>query len=335
MEVYLGIEIGGTKLQLAVGRGDGSPPIKTVRREINRDDGAAGIRREIERAGGQLAQEFNIKRTGVGFGGPVDVTRGRVTTSHQVTGWDGFPLANWLQDVLNVPAVIDNDCNVAALAEGLYGAGRDKAVVFYVTVGTGVGGGLIINGMPFGSDRPAIAEIGHLRPNVHFARAEDTVESLSSGLGIVASVRRLVSLADNSKSLNEKRLIDDVCPPAMDVDDACRELEAHHGDLNDLTSVQVAGLAQDGNAIARLAIDWSARTLGWAIAQVITVLAPDVVVVGGGVPQMPTELFFTPLGSFVDQYVFPPLRKAYDIRTAELGELVVVHGALALAAHNA
>ena len=96
----------------------------------------------------------------------------------------------------------------------------------------------------------------------------------------------------------------------------------------------MAQAARDGNEIAREVLAHACQALGWAIAQAVTLTAPDVVVVGGGVSLMDESLFLTPLRQEVARYVFPPLADTYEILPARLGEAVVVHGALAVAADS-
>src|SRR5690242_5652718 len=108
--MYLGIEIGGTKLQLGVGDGAAGELTKLVRRDIDRAKGAQGILAQIAEAGQPLVKEFGVKRVGFGFGGPVDGEKGIVRISHQVDGWANFPLAKWVQDNLGVAATLGNDC---------------------------------------------------------------------------------------------------------------------------------------------------------------------------------------------------------------------------------
>ncbi|HQU44600.1 MAG TPA: ROK family protein, partial [Pirellulales bacterium] len=151
----MGIEIGGTKLQLGIGPGD-SPTLAEMRRlDVTPANGAAGIRDQIARAGGELVKKHRVKRVGYGFGGPVDAARGRVIKSHHVEGWDDFPLAAWTKDTLGVPAVLGNDADLAGLAEARFGAAKGKSPVFYVTVGTGIGGGLVIDGKSYHGHGPA------------------------------------------------------------------------------------------------------------------------------------------------------------------------------------
>ncbi len=154
-----------------------------------------GIREQIAQAGRELFAEFPIQAIGFGFGGPINAAAGIVTKSHQVEGWDNFPLARWCTQTFGVPTFLGNDCDMAALAEARFGAGRHKRSVFYVTVGTGVGGGLVLDGALFGSHRPAIAEIGHLRPGPDATEPSQTIESFSSGRGIETSIRDALSTA--------------------------------------------------------------------------------------------------------------------------------------------
>ena len=127
---YLGIEIGGTKLQLGVGDGRSSELTELVRSDVVVEDGAEGIVGQIETHAHALLKKHSIKSVGVGFGGPVDVRTGVVFKSHQIRGWDNFPLTERLQNAIGLPMCVDNDCNVAALGEARLGAGQGSARVF-------------------------------------------------------------------------------------------------------------------------------------------------------------------------------------------------------------
>jgi glucokinase len=338
--MHLGIEIGGTKLQLGVGTGRDADLAALVRYDVDPARGAAGILEEIERSATALLQKHPIQRIGFGFGGPCDRVTGVVTKSHQVAGWEGFPLAAWCRESLGKPAVIGNDCDVAALAEARLGAGRGAASVFYVTVGTGIGGGLVVGGKLFGAGRPAIAEIGHLRPGLLADRSDMTVESLAAGPGIAAAaVARMTGVArplDSLRNATGPTPRADMRQRLYDVKQTEEEyiadlLERAGGDADQLTAKLVAQAAAEGNAIACEVLDHACQALGWAIAQVITLVAPEVVVVGGGVSLIGEQFFFAPLRAEVAQYVFPPLAGSFRLVPAGLGELAVVHGALALA----
>ena len=124
--MYLGIEIGGTKLQLGIGPGDGTLT-GLWRGGVDIAAGGPGIRQQIVAAVPELLASSGVKRSdlravGVGFGGPVDDATRSVLKSHQVGGWEGFPLAEWAEQALKLPASLGNDADCAALAEALFGA---------------------------------------------------------------------------------------------------------------------------------------------------------------------------------------------------------------------
>ena len=340
--MFLGIEIGGTKLQLGVGQGDGSPLVDQVRREVDPLKGAAGILRQIERDGPELIRRHKVERIGIGFGGPVDAATGTTTRSHQIDGWDNVALVAWSEQLLERPTKIGNDCDLAAMAEAKFGAGRGKKRVFFVTVGTGVGGGFVVDGRLEGADRPAIAEIGHLRPGLHDDRPESTVESIASGWGITSAVQARIS-GDVASSLDTVRRGEEDENPRtvlLHLADSRKADEEYIADLlnrcvgdpEQLTTKKVAQAAAEGNEIAGEVLSHACQALGWAIAQTITLLAPEVVVIGGGVSLIGRQMFLDPVRKEVAKYVFPPLVDSYQLAPAELGELVVVQGALALAA---
>ena len=312
--MFLGIEIGGTKLQLGVGAGDGSPLVALTRHDVDVEAGAEGILGQIHAASLPLISQHEITAVGFGFGGPVDTIAGRAIKSHQVAGWDDFPLAQWCQKTLRLPAVVGNDCDVAALAEARFGAGRGLDPVFYVTVGTGVGGGLVIAGRIYRGSGAGAAEIGHLR----LPRDDDhwPLESVCAGPGIAAAVRA---------ELLAHRGTD------ADAEDLGRRVVR---DLDQLTAKLVAEAAAAGNTLARDIFASAVRTLGWGVAQVITLIGPAVVVVGGGVSLAGEEMFFAPLRRAVEKDVFPPFLGTYAIVPAAMGEDTVVHGALTLAAES-
>ncbi len=303
--MYLGIEIGGTKLQLGLGRGDGTLA-GLWRGSVDAAAGGEGIRRQIVAAVPELLAlaglaRGDLKGVGVGFGGPTDDATQQVIKSHHVAGWDDFPLAAWLADAVGLPTVIVNDADAAGLAEALFGAGQGLSPVFYMTVGTGIGGGLVIDGEMYrGCGRGAV-EIGHLR-----VRDGDILESYAAGWGIEARANRLAA-----------------------TDPRYAALRAAVG--RDLTGKDIAAAARAGDPAALDALDVALSALTEAIQQMVKLLCPRRVVIGGGISLMGDELFFDPLRRRVAANAFPPFAGLTDIVPAALGEEVVVHGALALA----
>jgi glucokinase len=311
--MFLGIEIGGTKLQLAVGTGEGRRLADLRRADVRPEDGAGGILRQIETIGRELIERHRPTAIGIGFGGPVDVKEGRTITSHQVEGWNDFALTAWCRETFDLPAAISNDADAAGLAEALFGAGRGHRVVFYVTVGSGIGGALLMRSDVYSGGSGIASEIGHLRPGLDADDPHATVESYASGFG----------MASRGQAWLRAATADD--PPAIDLLSRCG------GEVERLSGRMVVDAAAAGNSGAQVIFADALRTLGWAVAQMITLVAPQVVVIGGGVPLAGEAMFFEPLRREVAQYVFSPLANSYAILPAALGEEVVLHGALAVA----
>ncbi len=157
----LAIDIGGTKLALAVF--ENGQIVRRARRPTNRELGPTAALPEIVSIAQEWKKEVGFDRCGVGFGGPVDFVNQRAALSTHAAGWDGFPLRDHLQDALGVPTIIDNDANVGALGEAQFGAGAGHRPLFFMTVSTGIGGGLILedNSVYRGANSWA-CEIGHM-----------------------------------------------------------------------------------------------------------------------------------------------------------------------------
>lgn len=291
--MYIGIEIGGTKLQVGCGPGDGTL-VASWRGTVEVSAGGEGIRRQILDAVPELLDSANIDRQtlkglGVGFGGPVDDATRSVIKSHQIAGWDGFPLADWLGNALGLPAALGNDADVAGLAEALFGAGRDMSPVFYMTIGSGIGGGLIVDGQIQRGTGKGAAEIGHLKvrdPRQADGRL-DTLENIASGWGI----------------------------------------GRHAG----MTARDVGIAAAQGDPHALQELSFALDALADAICAVIVLICPQRIVIGGGVSLIGESLFFQPLRQRIGERVFAPFAGLTEVVPAALGEAVVVHGALALA----
>lgn len=177
--MILGVEIGGTKLQLGVGDARGGR--RVLRRvAVDRGGGRRKILAQLSAEIPALVAQHRVQCIGVGFGGPVNAD-GAVIRSHQVAGWSGFALREWFETQFARPTVVENDSNCAALAEATCGAGQGKRVVFYCNVGTGIGGGLVIDGKLYNGQGGA-AELGHTRLLID--GRWQTVEAVASGLAI-------------------------------------------------------------------------------------------------------------------------------------------------------
>jgi glucokinase len=317
----LGIEIGGTKLQLGLGHGDGRL-LALERFVVDPQAGAAGIQSQIEAAIEPLCARIgwlatSIAAAAVGFGGPVDAARGIVTRSMQISGWENFPLADWLSARLHGSSVaLQNDADTAGLAEARLGAGRGLSPVLYVTVGSGIGGGLIIDGQIYRGAGAGALEIGHLWVDRALSAAGSEpvqLEDIASGWGIAQAMRE--ALAGVVRA-NER---------------LAWLAQWAHGHSDEITGALVAKAAAAGDACALDVVARARTSLAWALAHAVTLVAPRCLILGGGVSLMPAQLWLEPLRRELAKWVFPPLLDGFDVVNAALGEDVVVHGALALA----
>lgn len=300
----LGIEIGGSKLQLVLG--DEAGRIHERRRlVVDREKGAEGIRHQIEQTIPELRRLGNIEAVGVGFGGPVDWSSGRICCSHHLAGWSEFDLARWLQPLAGAAVFVDNDGNVAALGEAIRGAGVGMNPVFYVTLGSGVGGGLVTGGRIYHGATPGESEIGHLRLD----RGGTTVESRCSGWSVDARIRDLKT-----------------SEPAG----ALARLSGSEtrGEAKHLT----AALLQ-GDATARRIVREVGEDLALGLSHVAHLFHPQVIILGGGLASVGE-----PLRASVESALRGFTMKAFlpgpQVRLAALGEDVVPVGALLLPPAN-
>jgi glucokinase len=313
----LGIEIGGTKLQVGLSRKAGV--IEALeRRVVDPARGAEGVRELILDAAAPLLARAEVRGVGVGFGGPVDAENGRTQASFQIDGWDDYPLADWVRSNLGVEAVsLHNDADVAGLAEARLGAGVGRSPILYLTIGSGIGGALIIDGRIYRGAGKGAAEIGHLRvppadADGTSAREFPELEQVASGWGIT-------------------RLAKAKAADVLDRGDRWDVLDAVCGDARRITTVMVAQAAERGDPRSLALLDLARRALAFALCQAVALVAPRRIILGGGVSLIGDRLWFDPLRRLVDAQVFPPFRDGFDIVPAALGEEVVVHGALEIA----
>ena len=297
----LGIEIGGTKLQIAVGD-RAARIVERHRFTVDPALGAAGIRRCLADALTRLTPEVKPSAVGVGFGGPVDWRTGRISKSHQIEGWSEFPLGPWLQELTGAPVWVDNDGNVAALGEAWHGAGRESNPVFYVTLGSGVGGGLVVDGRIFHGAPPGEAEIGHVRLD----RNGTIVEQRCSGWAVDARIRKLK--ATGSTSL--------LCQLAGGTVGG----EARH----------LRAAWEAGDSVARSLLAEVAEDLAFGLSHVVQLFHPAVIVIGGGL-SLVGEPLRAAVAAALPRFVMEVFQGGPRVVLAGLGEDSVPVGALELA----
>jgi glucokinase len=304
MASFLGIEIGGTKLQIVAGDGRGRIG-RRWRAAAERAGGGPAICRQLQEGIAEIRKGVNAVAIGVGFGGPVDRQTGRIARSHQVDGWEDFDLRSWLREQSGLPVAVENDSNLAALAEARVGAGAGRDPVFYFNLGSGVGGGLVIDGRVYHGTPPGEAEFGHLLLD----RTGATVESRCSGWAIDRRIRALC--ADRPGSFLARAI----------------------GPTPGGESKHLAPALANGDPIAQTILHELSDDLAFALSHVAHLVHPELLVLGGGL-----ALVGEPLrGAIADglaRYVMKVFAPGPPIALANFGEDAVPTGALLLAAQT-
>ena len=298
----LAIEIGGAKLQLCVGSPTGEI-LDRRRLQVDRAAGGAGIRTQIAQTLPQLLAQWHPHAIGVGYGGPVDWRTGRICCSHHVEGWNDFPLGDWLREQTGLPVFVENDANVAALGEALHGAGRGMSPVFWVNSGTGVGGGLVVNGGIYHGAPPGEMEIGHVLVD----REGTIVEDRAAGPAVDKMVRE-AAIKDPKSILALKFL------------EGARGGEARY----------LAQALAQGCAVADRILSQAMQDLAFALSHVVQLLHPEIIVVGGGLSLI-GEPLRERLARALPHWVMQAFQPGPRVALAELREDAVPVGALALA----
>jgi glucokinase len=309
-ETIAGIDVGGTKIAVAIATTDGQVlSISSFPTEVKK-----GPHRIIERAVAEvsrMAEENGASplAIGVGCGGPLDRKRGLILSPPNLPGWDEFPIVEMIEKSLGAPALLDNDANAAALGEHRHGAGRGLQELVYMTISTGIGGGIITRGEIIHGVGDAAGEVGHITilPDGPECRCgqRGCLETLCSGTGIARRAR--------------ERL-------ATGVESAMTTIA---GGPDKVTAKIVAEAARNGDAAAAEIWDETIHYLAIGIGSIISILAPEAVILGGGVSTAGDQLL-EPLRRQVETRVkMLPVEKI-KILQAELGGDSAIHGALIL-----
>jgi glucokinase len=309
----LGIDIGGSKIAVALGTPDGI----VLSERLAPSDAARGpdamigtaiemSREAVADAGLELD---DVDRIGIACGGPLDPWRGIVHNALNNPGWVDIPLVDRIQSALGRPAFLDNDANAAALGEHRFGAGRGVADFVYLTVSTGIGGGVVAGDRLLRGANGNAAELGHLTVDARGRRCHcgstGCLEAYASGTNIALRAREALAASEAPSPLRD---VDPESLTAADVVDA------------------VAG--EDPLAIS--VWDETTTLLGAGIASVIHAFNPSRVLLGGGVTKA-GDLLFEPLRRVVAERTMPWLHDVVSIMPAELGERAGVLGAVAVA----
>jgi glucokinase len=272
--------------------------IEQIARSVERARQAAGVKPE------------QVLALALGAPGPLDTRQGIIHFAPNLA-WHDMPIRQVLEQRLSLPVLLDNDANLAALGEHVYGAGRGEDNMVYITVSTGIGGGLILGGRLYRGFADGAGEIGHMTvlPDGPLCGCGNRgcLEALASGTAIARDARDLAACGRGEQIL-----------------------AAAGGDPTSITAVTVAAAAATGDAAAQSIITRAARYLGIGIANTINLLNPSLVVLGGGVMDI-GELVWQHLRPEVQLRALEAARTSTRLAAAELSGRAGVMGAIALA----
>jgi glucokinase len=302
-----GVDIGGTKIAVALETEDGQR-VAARRFPTAVELGPDRIVRNIFTAVSELTAGVNgeLGAIGIGCPGPIDIDQGLVMSPTNLPDWVEFPLVRLARQQFRVPVALDNDANAAALGEFHFGAAQGFKDLFYVTVSTGIGGAIICDGEIHHGVKAGAGEIGHtiVAPDGERCRcgARGCLETIASGTAIAHRMREALA-AQNGGDISK---------------------------FSEVTTACVVEKAQAGDPTALAVWDEAIRFLAIGIGNAITLTAPQVVVVGGGVASA-GEFLLEPLRRAIRKNVTMLPVEEVEIRSAVLGAESGVRGALVLA----
>jgi glucokinase len=297
----VGVDLGGTNIVAGALAEDGSDVLALRSEPTRADQGADAVvdrmARMIESVITETITQTGAQRddmigVGVGAPGPLDRERGIVVTTPNL-GWTNFPLRDVISERARLPVRIDNDANCATLGEWWLGAARGANNVIGMTIGTGIGGGVILGGRVYHGSSDVAGEIGHATIDINGRRCK------CGNYGCLEAYASCPSIADRARE-------------AVSGDEDALLVRMVGGDMNKITAATVYEAAQRGDEVAIDVVRETARFLGAGVANLLNIFNPDVVVIAGGVTQA-GEALFAPLRREVRRRAFAPAFEACQI----------------------
>ncbi|CAN2237642.1 NagC Transcriptional regulator/sugar kinase [Candidatus Planktophila vernalis] len=264
MSLTIGIDVGGTKVLGGV-VDEAGKVLTTARKDTPRQGGSA-LTQTIADVAKELLQQHSVASVGVSAAGFVSSDRKTMLATPNIADWNGVDLDNQLTKLIGLPVVIENDANAAAWGEAKFGAGKNQDHMMMLTVGTGIGGGIVVNGALYRGAFGIAAEFGHMRvvPEGHICGcgARGCFEQYASGNALLRHAREAINAS-----------------PEV----ARNLLSRGDGTVAGLTGQAITDAARDGDPVALAAFNTTGQWLGAGIASLAVLLDPACVVIGGGV----------------------------------------------------
>lgn len=305
----IGVDLGGTKISTAISTIEGEILKQTVVPTKAEEGEGPVLERIISTIEEVLVSakinSNEVEAIGIGSPGPLDSEKGIILTTPNLP-FKNYNLVNPIKEKFGLPVFLDNDANVAAIGESMFGAGKGKKNIVYFTVSTGVGGGAVLNGQAYRGNTSNALEIGHMTVNPNGPRCNcgnvGCLEAISSGTAIAKAAKEAV----NSKVETSLRQYDKI------------------------TSYEVFKEADKGDKVAKYIIDNALNYLGVGVANAISIFDPEMIIIGGGVTNA-GKIVFDKVREVVNTRCFKAMAESCEIVPAGLGTDAGVVGAVALA----
>lgn len=292
------VDIGATKTVIAYFSDDNVTPLDRFPTPEQGGEAVGAIAASLESHRGGLGR---IERIGVGAPGPLDAARGVILSPPNLPGWRDYPLVAELQRRTDLPARLENDANLGALGEAIFGSGRSHFSVFYLTISTGVGAGLVIDGEIFGGYRGMAGEVHAIDPQTYFGcESGYDLNDRASGAGMVRSAKRLIDEGASTK------------------------LES-----TGLDTYRLLAALEQGDPVAVETVEGARNAVAGLLINVLAILAPAVVVLAGGLCT-DNRWIVDPVRERVHRWMRLPELAEIPIERAALWDKAVLYGAAAL-----
>lgn len=312
----IGVDMGGTKILAAVVGADGTI-LGTAKVPTKAEKGAAAVIDRIARSVQKAIDKSgvapdSIQALGIGAPGPLDPATGVVIFAPNL-GWRDVPLKTELETRTGFPTFVDNDVNVGTLGEHVFGAGRGVQNVVGIFVGTGIGGGIILNGELFHGASKTAGEIGHIVVKAGGPRC---------GCGTRGCLEALASRTAMTKQFQK----------AIGQDKQASVLsELTGGDLRTIRSGVLAKAVRLNDKLTLKVLKRATKYLGVGIGSIVNFLNPEMIVLGGGVVEALDDTFLARIRAAAERYALPNTLSGVQIVRAALGDDAGILGAAALA----
>jgi glucokinase len=336
LPLVIGLDLGGTQIRTAVLRG--ATLLSRVGLLTGENPSPERVIPRMYESIYQALQEAHVtldEIAGIGIGapGPLNNRTGVVFSPPNLPGWIDIPLRALFVEKFGLPIFVENDANAAALGEYMFGAGRGSKEVVYITISTGIGGGVISDGRIIEGISGTAVELGHMSIDWRGSRCNcgniGCWESISSGTAIARRAHEVIALGHGEELLNFALTHADHGAGTDTPSDVNRSKQSSVY----INALMVAQAAQAGVPVAREIIADAAEGLGVGLVNVIHIFNPERIVLGGGVVQI-GEPLLAPAKRIVQERTMLVPRQAAEIVTAELGSDVGLVGAGALIYYN-